>query len=107
MSRSFPARCGRPSSTTATARAARCIAGACKARGARSLRGLRRSDVACRKRQGQAERKGERVRVRPLRLLTRCEQPAKMSLRPADAFVLEETLEHLARSGVGRRQPSP
>jgi site-specific DNA recombinase len=56
---------------------------------------------------GKLNAKGERVRYDHYTCLSRCDQPAKMSLRAADAFVLSETLEHLARSAsvsVSRRR---
>ena len=55
---------------------------------------------------GKLNAKGVRVRYDHYTCLTRCDQPAKMSLRAADDFVLSETLEHLARSAsisVSRR----
>jgi len=47
---------------------------------------------------GKLNAKGLRVRYDHYTCLTRCDQPAKMSLPAADDFVLGEMLEHLARS---------
>ncbi len=54
---------------------------------------------------GKLNAKGERVQYDHYICLSRCEQPARMSLRAVDAYVLGETLKHLARSasiGVSR-----
>ena len=56
---------------------------------------------------GKQNAKGVRVQYDHYTCLTRCDQPAKMSLRAADDFVLGEMLEHLARSAsisVSRRR---
>jgi site-specific DNA recombinase len=56
---------------------------------------------------GKLNAKGVRVQYDHYICLTRCDRPARMSLRAADAYVLAETLEHLARSAavdVSRRQ---
>jgi hypothetical protein len=55
---------------------------------------------------GKLNAKGVRVRYDQYTCISRCDQPAKMSVRAADDYVLGETLEHLARSpsiSAGRR----
>jgi site-specific DNA recombinase len=47
---------------------------------------------------GKLSAKGQLVRYDHYTCLSRCGQPAKMSLRAADAYVLAQTLEHLGRS---------